>query len=120
MDDPGSESSGSGSLPMSSGEPPLRTTFAHRLVLAVVPAAILVVIAASAIWGDSGLLVRYELAARLLEANAQFADVDRENQRIVHELVSMEEDPVVIERVIAEELGWARDGAVVYRFDDPR
>lgn len=120
MDDPGSEPSAPGSLPMSSGEPPLRASFAHRLLLSVVPAAVLVVIAASAIWGDSGLLVRHDLAARLHDANEQFADLDRENQRIVHELVSMEQDPVVLERVVAEELGWARDGAVVYRFEEPR
>jgi cell division protein FtsB len=87
------------------------------VLLAVVPALVLGLLTASAIWGDSGLLVRHELRARLQRASDELADLDRENQRIVHELVSMERDPVVVERVVAEELGWARDGATVYRFD---
>lgn len=98
-------------------EPPIRTPLLHRLLLSLLPASVLVVVAVSAIWGDSGLLARVALRDRLDRANATVAELDRDNQRILHLLSSMERDPLVMERLVAEELGWARAGSTVYRFE---
>lgn len=73
----------------------------------------------SAIWGETGLLVRHDLRARLGTANAELAALERDNQRLIRELALLERDPIVVERQIAEELGWAREGTTLYRFVPP-
>ena len=93
-----------------------RTTL-QRVLLALLPAMILASIAASAVWGESGLLARHVLRGRLDRAGGDLTALDRENQRLLRDLSVMEEDPVVLERIIAEELGWAREGTTLYRFD---
>jgi cell division protein FtsB len=76
-------------------------------------------LAASAVWGESGLLARHRLQHRLDHANAELAAIERENQQLLRNLRLMDQDPIVLERMVAEELGWGRDGATLYRFDDP-
>lgn len=90
----------------------------QRALLALLPALVIASLAASAIWGESGLLARHDLHGRLDKANADLAATERENQRLLRELRLMESDPVLLERVVAEELGWAREGDTVYRFDE--
>jgi cell division protein FtsB len=102
---------------MSDPLPPTPTV--HRVLLAVLPALVLVVIGASAIWGESGLLARNKLQQRLEDANEELAALERENQRLVRELQVLERDPLALERVIAEELEWAEEGTVIYRFPAP-
>jgi cell division protein FtsB len=87
-----------------------------RLALTLLPAALLLAVGASALWGDSGLLARYALRTRLAEASADLAALDRENQRMVRQLVALERDPRVVERAVADQIGWARPGTVVYTF----
>jgi cell division protein FtsB len=95
------------------------TPTVHRVLLAVLPALVLVVIGVSAIWGESGLLARNRLQQRLEQANEELAALERENQRLVRELQVLERDPIALERVIAEELEWAQKGTVIYRFPEP-
>ena len=79
---------------------------------------ILSALAASAVWGESGLLARRLLADQLEHSNAELAAIDRENQRLLRQLRLMEQDPAVLERLVAEELGWAREGTTLSRVDD--
>lgn len=90
-----------------------------RLVLTLVPAMILAGIAASTVWGHNGLIARAELQANVDKAGTKLAGVQRENQRLLRELTLMNEDPVVLERMVAEELMLGRPGATIYRFDAP-
>jgi cell division protein FtsB len=108
-----------GDADRSPSDPPIRTPLLHRVLLTLLPATLLVGVVVSAIWGDSGLLARRALQSRLHEANARVAELDRDNQRILHLLSSMDRDPLVLERMVADELGWAREGATVYRFEPP-
>jgi len=85
--------------------------------MALLPAIILASLAASAVWGDSGLIARQRLADDLQRSNAELARTQRENQRLLRSLRVMEEDPRVLERLVAEELGWARAGTTLYRFE---
>lgn len=91
----------------------------QRVVLALLPAALLCAIAASAVWGENGLIERHRLRGDLREANAALADVERENQRLMRDLGTGQRDPVAQERLVAEELGWGRPDATLYRFDTP-
>lgn len=96
-----------------------RTTL-QRVLLTLIPAIVLASIATSAIWGESGLLVRHDLRERVARSNGELAAIERENQRLLRDLQLIDRDPVVLERMLAEELGWAREGSTIYRFDDTR
>lgn len=98
--------------------PALRPSLARRLFLTVIPAMIVVSVAASTIWGVNGLVVRAHLQQDQRTASHRLATMDRENQRLLRDLELMHSDPVVIERIVAEELGWGRSDAVLYRFED--
>lgn len=71
----------------------------------------------STIWGDHGLLRRMELRQELRDDHRALAELQRDNARLYRELKLMERDPVVVERLVAEELQWAREGTVIYTFD---
>ena len=68
------------------------------------------------IWGDNGLLRQHELRHELSEANEDLRELQRANQSLLRYLRAMEQDPVVMERVAAEELGMSTSGARIYRF----
>lgn len=93
---------------------------AKRLAFVLLPAALLVGLTASAIWGDNGLLARHVLQQRLESSQAELARLNRDNERLLLELNAMERDPVVVERMIADEIGWAPEGAVVVKFETGR
>ncbi len=88
----------------------------QRALLALLPALVIASLAASAIWGERGLLARHVLVGRLDSATGELAATERENQRLLRELRVMETDPVLMERMVAEELSWAREGDTIYRF----
>jgi len=75
-------------------------------------------LAASAIWGDNGLVDWYRLRRHAEAERAEWGRLERENERMIYELNLLEEDPINLERMVADELGWARQGAVIHRFDD--
>ena len=89
----------------------------QRLALAILPALVLVSVAVAAIWGDNGLTARHQLRLELEGANDRLAAIDTENQVLLWNLVQMERDPIVLERIIADELAWGPPGAVLYRFE---
>ncbi len=90
----------------------------QRALLALLPAMIIAGLAASAVWGENGLLARHRLDQRLIVATEGLAALERDNHRLVRDLRTMDSDPIVLERMVAEELGWAQEGAVLYRFDE--
>lgn len=89
-----------------------------RVLLVVLPAVLMASVGVSTIWGESGVFARRQLARELFQANAELAAIERENQRLLRELRLMDEDPVVLERIVAEELGWGRADATIIRFVD--
>lgn len=90
----------------------------RRLLLTGIPALLVASVAFSTIWGEHGLLRHLQLERELAHANAHLAAVERHNQRLELEIHQMDEDPVVIERIAADELTWAEPGSILYRFDD--
>ena len=61
----------------------------------------------------------FELQTELREANRSLRDLDRQNQHLLRELHALEVDPVMIERVVVDDLGWASEGTTLYAFDEP-
>ena len=64
------------------------------------------------------MVARHALRADVRSANADLARIELENQRLMRDLAVGERDPVVLERMVAEELGWAQRDATIYRFTD--
>ena len=96
----------------------LKHPLLQRAFLALLPALVISGLAASARWGESGLLARQQLREQLAAANHDLADVERDNQRLLRELRLMDHDTLLLERMVAEELAWGRPGDVIYRFED--
>jgi len=90
-----------------------------RLLLSVLPALLLVAVATSVTWGDNGLLQRHQLDAQLQTSQSELVRLERDNERILREIKAMENDPVVLERIVADELGWGTEGATLVRFAEP-
>jgi cell division protein FtsB len=86
------------------------------LLLSLLPAVVLVTMTAIAIWGENGLLVRHQLTQQVASAQADLADLDSANRRLLREIHTMDADPVVVERMVADELAWGREGDTLVRF----
>lgn len=91
---------------------------AQRVLFVIAPALLISALLVTLLWGEEGLTARSELRGELTEAKADLADVERRNQRLLRDLKLMEEDPVVLERMVAEELRWAAEGTRLYQFAD--
>ena len=89
-----------------------------RLVFAIAPALVISVLFVIMMWGEEGLHTRGQLREQLVEERQHLAELDRENQRLLRQIKLMERDPVVLERLVAEQLQLAAEGAVLYAFDD--
>ena len=59
-----------------------------------------------------------ELKQELSEANAELAEIQRQNQRMLRKLNAMHSDSRVMERVAGEELNMGVSGARIIRFTD--
>ena len=90
----------------------------QRLVVRLMFASCLAGLVALTIWGENGLVDWYHLRRQVDVERAEWARLERENQRMLYELRRLEEDPIHAERMVAEELGWSREGAVIYTFED--
>jgi cell division protein FtsB len=90
----------------------------HRVLLSLFPALILALVAVAAVWGDNGVLARHSLQLDLEREKGDLAKIDRDNARLLRELDIEGGDRVLVERAVAEEIGWASEGTTIYRFDD--
>ena len=97
----------------------VRKSFLQRFVLVLLPVTVLLSVVLSTIWGHNGFLTRYQLRQELAHANSQLAIIERSNQRYVRQLKLMEKDPLILERMVAEELARGRTDTVIFQFVDP-
>ena len=97
----------------------MRPNVVPRLFIVVVPAVGLLALAAHIAWGDKGTFRMLELQTELREANRSLHELDRDNQGLLRELHALDNDPVIIERIVVDDLGWATEGTTLYAFDEP-
>ncbi|MBX2803828.1 MAG: hypothetical protein KTR31_39495 [Myxococcales bacterium] len=90
----------------------------QRILLTVVPAALILIPAGLAIWSDSGTVERARLERQLEASQSELAAIERQNARLLRELKLAEEEDAVLERWVAEEIGWTRPGTTLVRFDN--
>ncbi|HMV68087.1 MAG TPA: septum formation initiator family protein [Myxococcota bacterium] len=88
------------------------------LLYRAAPAVVIVLLVAVTVRGEGGLLQYWELQEQAEEARAHWAQLERRNTDLLFGLQQLQADPVQMERLVAEELGYARPGSVLYHFDD--
>lgn len=87
------------------------------LLVRGIPAVVIVVLTVAVLRGDGGLFRYWELQEASHEARGEWAALERRNTELLFELRQLQADPIQMERLVAEELGYAQPGAVLYRFD---
>ncbi len=96
---------------------PMSPQALRRLFFAVLPALFIVLVGLSTMFGGEGVLRHQDLQEQVQRAKADLADVERQNQALIFDLSAMEHDPVAAERAVADELGYAKEGSTLYRFE---
>ena len=82
------------------------------LILVVVTAAFLVLIAAAT--GDRGYLEMLRRRVAHEDLAKQVSALKAENETLLAEIAALKRDPLVIEKLAREKLGYARPGEVIY------
>lgn len=95
-----------------------RPIWVSKIVFTAIPAAAMIALTMFIIWGNKGLVRQMELKQELSEANAELAEIQRQNQRMLRKLNAMQSDSRVMERVAGEELNMGVSGARIIRFTD--
>lgn len=90
----------------------------QRITFRIVPTMIVVGLVGATIFGRSGLLDLWRLEAQTEAARGEWGEIQRRNTRRLLELRHLEEDPINLERLVAEELRWVPENAELYEFDD--
>lgn len=83
----------------------------------LVPLVLAGVLGLAAADRESGVLKWLELREGLAVAQARIADLRRETAALQRQIEDLTGDPLALERAIREDLGLARPGEVVIRFE---
>ena len=117
-------------LHSSSQTSPLRPSGLRRLAGVAGPAALLGLVVFSMIWGNNGVIARNQLRQLAEQSAVEKSREDLKYQKMIRDIEltgselaadgsgSVGVDPVIIERLAAEELHWGKPGTVLYRFED--
>lgn len=89
----------------------------RAILYQVVPTLVLFGLAAYTVWGEHGYLAWSERDREADAARAELARIERENDRLLLRVREMQDDPLVLERLAADELGLVRPGGRLYVFE---
>jgi hypothetical protein len=88
----------------------------RRLFWNGIPVAVIVGLVFVTVRGPSGLLRYWELNAQADVARQAWGQAELANNRVLLDLKHLSSDPVAVERMAADELGYAGPGAVLFYF----
>ena len=94
------------------------TPRSQKILVRVVPSILLLLLVLASVHGGDSVLRYWELERAAVERRAEWASQQRENTLRLLELRNLERDPINFERLAAERLGWAGEGATLYYFDE--
>jgi hypothetical protein len=83
----------------------------------VIPALVVMGFAYNLLAGSQSLYNLFELRDDLDASVQREAELTLRNQAATHRLHHLSDDPINVERLVAEEAGFARPGTVLLRFD---
>jgi hypothetical protein len=121
--------SDSSSPPPPPKRPPSHPSWFRRFVGVAGPGVLLGTVVYSMIWGNNGIIARNELRQLAVESEQEKSAIDLKNQYLIRQIELMGSDhaldgsgsvgvdPVIIERLAAEELHWGKPGTVLYTFE---
>lgn len=89
----------------------------RRVLLALLPAGVVMGLIYSAIWGDNGLVRRLRMQEEVGRVERSLAHVRSENALLEREVGQLRGDETTVRRAIAEELLLVPAGSTVYRFE---
>ncbi|HLE41398.1 MAG TPA: septum formation initiator family protein [Nitrospirota bacterium] len=70
------------------------------------------------VFGEMGLVKYYRMKAQYQALTQEIAELKQDNIRLMREVRALKTDPVYIEKLARDKLGLARNGEVVYYYDD--
>lgn len=88
----------------------------RRLLLNVLPAAMVVSMIYLAVFGSNGLAARHRLQLELDREARRMEQVTAENARLRREIHELHGNALTLQRAAAEELQLVPPGSTVYRF----
>jgi cell division protein FtsB len=89
-----------------------------RVVLAVLPAAVILFFALQAVLGAEGLMSRHVRQRQLASVETAVAMVESENLRLRRQVRLLQEKPEAVQRQAFEALYMAPVGSTIYLFPD--
>lgn len=89
----------------------------QRLLLTILPAAMVVGLAWAAVAGDNGFFRLMRMQTDLERVQRRLSHVQAENDRLAREVEQLRDDETTVRRAIAEELLLVPPESTVYRFE---
>jgi cell division protein FtsB len=86
------------------------------LIAALIPVGVYFLI--TFIFGEMGLVKYYRMKSQYQALTQQVAELKQDNSRLMREVRALKTDPAYIEKLARDKLGLARNGEVVYYYDD--
>jgi cell division protein FtsB len=73
---------------------------------------------ATSIFGEMGVVKYYRMKSRSTALTEEIAGLTQENDRLTTEVRALRSDPAYLERLARDKLGLARQGEIVYYYDE--
>ncbi len=90
----------------------------QRVAALLGPSLMVVVVVVWTLVGPNGLRDLYTLSRHADEARDRWANLEKENTRLLLDLQRLQADPINLERLAADQLGLVRPGTTLYAFDE--
>lgn len=90
----------------------------QRILARVVPSTVLIAVVVWTLVGPNGLRDLYTLSEHANEARDRWANLEKANTRLLLDLQRLQQDPINLERLAADQLGLVRPGTTLYAFDE--
>lgn len=96
----------------------LKGSRVQRILARVIPSTVLVGVVVWTLVGPNGLRDLYTLSEHANEARDRWANLEKANTRLLLDLQRLQQDPINLERLAADQLGLVRPGTTLYAFDE--
>jgi cell division protein FtsB len=73
----------------------------------------------SSILGEMGLVKYYRMKAQYNALTEEISTLKQDNARLLRDVHALRTDPACIERIARDKLGLARQGEIVYYYNEP-
>jgi|SRR3990172_5982204 len=86
------------------------------LVAAMIPVGVYFLV--TFVFGEMGLVKYYRMKAQYQAITREIAELKQDNTRLMREVRALKTDPAYMEKLARDKLGLARNGEIVYYYDE--